>query len=113
VVDRNEWRQFFDQLSKDREGDLVTIELLDSSHSDRREAELLPFFSATYDRKDDVIVVSVGGRSPRYPVVLRHIISHPSEVSTMDDGSRTTAVRVLDRDGTVTLITFSPATSDS
>jgi hypothetical protein len=42
LVDRNEWTHFFDQLAKDHEGDLVTIELLDSNHSDLRDAELLP-----------------------------------------------------------------------
>jgi hypothetical protein len=71
------------------------------------------FAAATYDRKDDVVVFAVGGRSSRYRVVLRHIISPPSEVSIVDDGSGATAVRVVDHDGTVTVIIFSATATDS
>jgi hypothetical protein len=47
----------------------VTIEVLDPETGDNPLVERLPFAGITYDHKDDVVVVSVGGRSPRYPVV--------------------------------------------
>jgi hypothetical protein len=54
-------------------------------------------------------VIAVGGTSPRYPVVPRHMISHPREVNAADvDGARA-ALRVIDADGTITLVSFYPA----
>ncbi len=43
--------------------------------------ERLPFGTVTYDHRDDVMAASVGGNSPRYPVVLRHLIHHPQELA--------------------------------
>ncbi len=43
--------------------------------------ERLPFDTVTYDHRDDVMAASVGGNSPRYPVVLRHLIHHPQELA--------------------------------
>src|SRR4051794_6616011 len=38
------------------------------------------FAYVAYDPKDDVVVIAVGGNTPKYPVVLRHLIWHPTEV---------------------------------
>ena len=48
------------------------------------EAERLPFAYAAYDPKDDVLVIAVGGTA-KYPVVLRHLILHPTEVDVDGD----------------------------
>lgn len=109
VADRTEWARLLDRLSREHEGELVTIELLDQTYGDQYEAEHLPFTSALYDRKDDAVVVSVGGRSGRYPVLLRHIISHPTEVSASRSRAGD-AFRVVEADGTATLVSFFPAT---
>jgi len=63
---------------------------------------------AAYDPKDDVVIIAVGGRSPRYPVVLRHMISHPTEVAAAEIGSARAAIRVVDAEGTATLVSFFP-----
>jgi hypothetical protein len=106
TVERGEWDRTLAQLTKDHEGEHVTIEIVDPSLGDQPEAERLPFSAATYDHKDDVVVIAVGGRSPRYPVVLRHIINHPTELDVAQGEPIGTAVRVLDTDGTTTLVTF-------
>lgn len=64
---------------------------------------------AAYDPKDDVVVIAVGGRSPRYSVILRHMISHPTEVAAADVDTARAALRVIDADGTATLTSFFPA----
>lgn len=108
TLDRGEWTARLDQLTKNHEGDLASIELLDPAYGDLDEAERMPFSYAGYDHKDDVVVVAVGGNSPRYPVVLRHIVSHPTEVSVDEDEAIRGAVRIADSEGTVTLVSFFP-----
>lgn len=64
----------------------MTIELLDPSVGYQHEAERLPFTYINFDSADDVIVVAVGGKSRRYPVVLRHMVWNPTEVDLAVDG---------------------------
>ncbi|MDQ1628828.1 MAG: hypothetical protein QOI54_2572 [Actinomycetota bacterium] len=107
ATDRGQWESRLDDLTREQEGRNVTIEVLDEEYGDAHEAEQLPFRSATYDRKDDVVVVAVGGRGREYPVVLRHMIWHPTEV-LIDSAGGAPAVRVTEPDATVTLLTFFP-----
>jgi hypothetical protein len=104
TINRNAWRGQLDGLTADHEGQDVTIEVVDQEYGDQHEAERLPFRYASYDPKDDVVIVAVGGRSERYPVVLRHMISHPAEVDATQDVP--VALRVVDDDGTITLVSF-------
>ena len=106
TLDRSEWTSTLDLLTKDHEGEQVTIELLDMSFGDQHEVERLPFAYLNYDPKDDVIIVAVGGKSAKYPVVLRHMIWHPAEVAVADSQDLGTVLRVADSDGVTNLITF-------
>jgi hypothetical protein len=54
--------------------------VLDPDVGDNQLVERLPFDHVTYDHKDDVLVVAVGGKDQRYPVVLRHLVHHPREL---------------------------------
>jgi hypothetical protein len=45
---------------------------------------------------------------PRFPVVLRHMIPHPAEVNVATGAGIDAAIRVVDTDGTTTLVTFFP-----
>jgi hypothetical protein len=47
-------------------------------------AERLAFAYIDYDPKDDVVVIGVGGRTSRYPVVLRHLVYQPSTVDIVE-----------------------------
>jgi hypothetical protein len=102
---RSEWSQLTDRLSTDHEGHDVTIEVLDPEGGDNPMVERLPFAGITYDHKDDVVVVSVGGRSPRYPVVLRHLIQHPQEI-LFDLIPQGAALKITDASGTTTLVSL-------
>jgi hypothetical protein len=102
---RDEWSTLTDRLSADHQGHDVAIEILDSEGGDSSLVERLPFDGITYDHKDDVVVVSVGGRSPRYPVVLRHMIAHPQEI-LFDLIPQGAAVKITDSSGTTTLISL-------
>jgi len=101
---RSEWPQLTDRLSADHEGHDVTIEVLDPEGGDNPMVERMPFAGITYDHKDDV-VVSVGGGSPRYPVVLRHLIQHPQEI-LFDLIPQGAALKITDASGTTTLVSL-------
>jgi hypothetical protein len=103
MTDSSAWVEELDQLTKEREGHDVTIEVLDPEFGDQSEAEHLPFAYASYDEKDDVVIIAVGGSSPGYPVALRHMVWHPTEV---DVDTAVGALRVVEADGTTTIATF-------
>ena len=105
TTDRQGWVEGLDRLTKDREGQDVTIEVLERDFGDETEAERLPFAYASYDPKDDVVIVAVGGRSSTYPVVLRHMVWHPIEVDIDLDAG---AFRVVEEAGTTTIVSFFP-----
>jgi hypothetical protein len=103
-----EWRDFLEQLTKEHEGDEVTIEVLSPEFGDQEEAERLVFSYLEYDNKDDVVIVAVGGRDARYPL-LRHIIYHPKKILVDPPSPEAArAVDVEDREGTHTIVTLRP-----
>lgn len=102
---RSEWASLTDRLTADHVGHDVTIEVLDADGSDNSLVERLPFDSITYDHKDDVLVISVGGGSPRFPVVLRHLIHRPEEV-VFDLIPQGGALKITDASGTTTLVSL-------
>lgn len=107
---RSEWSALTERLSADHRGHDVTIEVIDPDGGDNPMVERLPFGSIIFDPKDDVIVVSVGGDSPRYPVVLRHVIAHPTAL-LFDLIPRGAALKITDASGTTTLVSLLRRTS--
>ncbi|MCO5997839.1 DUF5335 family protein [Actinoallomurus rhizosphaericola] len=108
MIDRNGWAGFFDQLSADHQGDITAIELFDTDFGDQYETERLPFTYASYDRKDDVIVIGVGGNSARSPVLLRRMIHRPVEVDAAVPAPGQSDIRIVAEDGTTTMVHLRP-----
>jgi hypothetical protein len=108
TIDRDGWARFFDLLTADHQGKSAIIELIDADFGHGHEVEHLPFNYATYDHRDDVVVVGVGGNSTRFPVLLRHMISHPVEVDFIVPRPTETDVRVVDAGGTTTMLRLRP-----
>ena len=107
TVDKRAWTRLLDRFTEDHEGEYVTIELFDPEEGlHGHEAERLPFNYANYDYKDDVAIVAVGGATPQYPVVLRHLVYHPTDVSIATGAAAGAAFQVIDPDGTTTIATF-------
>jgi hypothetical protein len=106
--ERSDWKTALDQLSVDYADDYVTIDVIDPTVGPQSQAERLPLSYLIYDPKDDVVIVAVGGRTPRYPVVLRHMIWRPTNVDIATEDVPRPAVRVAESDGTTTLVTFHP-----
>jgi hypothetical protein len=104
-ITRSAWHDALELITKEHEGDEVTIELVRNDLGDQREAVALPLNYLEYDRKDDVVVVGVGGHSTRFPVVLRHMIRHPQSISvTPPAPAIQRALCVTDAEGTETLV---------
>jgi Family of unknown function (DUF5335) len=108
VIDRNAWQTFFDGLTEDQEGMLITIEVVGRTVGDQFEVERKPFLASTYDPRDDVVVVTVGLNGDRPPTVLRHMITNPTEVDLTVPAPGLTSVRVLPADGPASLLHFVP-----
>jgi hypothetical protein len=104
-IPRAAWHDALELMTKEHEGDEVTIELVAEDLGDQEEAAKLPLNYLEYDPKDDVVIVGVGGHSTRFPVVLRHMIRHPQTIGVHPPAPATTqAVWVVDADGLATLI---------
>ena len=108
-VPRAAWHDALELITKEHEGDEVTIEIVDENLGDQEEATKLPLNYLEYDRKDDVVVVGVGGHSTRFPVVLRHMIRHPQTIWVHPPAPATSrAVWVVDAEGIETLVRLHP-----
>ena len=106
---RHERREFFDLVTKDHEGDAVTIEIVGLDYGDQFEAEEMPFTYIEYDDNDDTVIVGVGGKEGRFPVVLRHIIEHPQSILADPPlPNATRAFEIVAKDGTNTIVTLHP-----
>ncbi len=99
------WMEYFDSITPSTDGLLVTIEVMSEQLGDQVEVERLPLQAISYDPKDNMLEVSVGGRGVRYPVLLRHFISSPQTISVEEsDPLSPRAILVTDASGARTLI---------
>ena len=107
---RSQWQDRLEELTKEHEGHPVAIELLDHEFGDEAQVEMLPLAYIEYDRKADVVIVAVGGRDGRYPVVLRHVVEHPQRIAADSVGEGRFALDVVDGDGDHTIVTIQAPT---
>jgi hypothetical protein len=111
---RDQWPDFFNDLSRDFAGWDVTLEVLGQDGSEDLhavEAERLPLAYMEYDHKDDVVIIAVGGQDARFPV-LRHLIDKPQQVyADVLSPAMPWAVLVVAQDGGRTLATVHERTA--
>ena len=90
-LERSEWRDFFDRISKTLIGKRAEIEVLSLALGDQVEAEWLPLLGIAYDPKDDVIEIALDG--------LDHLIAKPQQVFVELGPDRLTSMQVIDAEG--------------
>jgi hypothetical protein len=106
-LDADSWAGYFDSLTQSSDGLLITMELMSEELGDQSDVERMPLQAISYDPRDDVLEVAVGGRGVRYPIVLRHFISNPRTISLEEGGEpNPSAILVTDPSGVETLIRF-------
>ena len=103
---RQEWRGFLDNVTRELEGEPVTIEVVTAELGSRVEADRLPLSFISYDEKDEVVIVSVRSRDGG-DSVLEHMVQNPWKI--LFDPPSPGAVRTIDvegADGAHTLVTL-------
>ena len=103
---RQEWRGYLDIVSRETEGEPITIEVVTAELGSRVEADRLPLASISYDEKEELVFVSVHSTSSEDPV-LEHIVQNPWRI--VFDPPSPGAVRSIDiegADGAHTLVTL-------
>jgi hypothetical protein len=89
---KNEWRPFFDLMSKALLGQRAEIEVASLDLGDQIVAEWVPLIGITYDSKDDLLDVALD-RAGR-------LIRRPQEIDVEESAEGLKSVAVLDADGT-------------
>jgi hypothetical protein len=90
-IDRAQWRNFFDRVTKGLVGKRAEIEVDSLDLGSQIEAEWLPLLGIAYDPKDDVLEVALDG--------LDHLIAKPQEIYIEEGGAGLASLQVIDRDG--------------
>jgi hypothetical protein len=69
-VEKAEWKQFFDVLSKQVEGAHAEIEVASLELGDQIEAEWLPLIGLVYDHKDNAVEIALEASSAMSSIIL-------------------------------------------
>jgi hypothetical protein len=94
AIPRNEWRTFFDVVSKALTGQRVEIEAASLELGDQIVAEWLPLLGITYEQNDDLLDVALGDMQ------LDHLIRQPKEISVQEGQSGVETLAIVTADGT-------------
>lgn len=103
---RQEWQGYLDIVSRETEGEPITIEVVTAELGSKVEVDHLPLASISYDEREDLVFVSVHSNSSEDPV-FEHIVQNPWKIVV--DPPSPGAVRSIDiegADGAHTLVTL-------
>jgi hypothetical protein len=95
-VEKTEWGQLLDRISKTLAASLVEVELDALDLGNQVEAEWLPLIGIAYDHKDDLIEIALKG--------LDHTIRRPRELYVDENNGRVECLGILD--GTTQIVQF-------
>ena len=90
-LEKQEWRPFFDAMSKLLEAKDAEVEVASLDLGDQTEAEWLPLLGISYDPRDDVIDIALDG--------LDHMISKPRDVYLDNGAAALSSIEIVDADG--------------
>ena len=105
-IKQEEWKRFFDTLSKRRYEWKTEIEVLSPNIGDQTLNVALPFNGITLEEsgKQTTLDISVGENTEQHQT---HIIVNPTRVAFLaSDGDRGDVVDIEESDGTKTLMRF-------
>lgn len=91
VIPKEEWKPFFDRMSKVLLGKRAEIEVATLDLGDQVVVEWLPMLGITYDSKDDLLDVALDRAS--------HLIRHPREIVVEEGDTGLKSVAVVDAEG--------------
>src|SRR5271169_5988332 len=107
---RDEWRSYFDELSRGLATTRATVEIDAPQLGAQLQAEDLVLRGITYDDRDDVLVVALSPGGPAES--LEHFVSGPRRISVeTSQGVVPAAIEVEDAEGRLTLVRLAAAPS--
>lgn len=106
--DPSTWQAVLQEITLERRGEVVTIDIIDDELGDQVPAHGLPLDSIAHDVRDDVLIIALRGMSPDADVVLRHMVRGPRSVDLLEQAHGCLVLRVVDAAGTKTLVAFAP-----
>ena len=107
-LDPQEWREYFDDFSRDLDTLTATVEVAGRDVGAQTEADSLVLRGITYDNKDDIVVIGLdaqGGVSEE----VEHIVYHPQKIYVASGEDDTTVFDIQDSEGHQTLVRLEPA----
>ena len=97
-LEKSEWRQTFDTLSRILGPKQVEVEVAGLPLGDQIVAEWVPLDGVVYDPKDDVAELALEG--------IDHLISHPREIWIDDEDGVLSRLEIVDAEGTRHIVYF-------
>jgi hypothetical protein len=96
------WKSYFETMSDVLIGKLAEVEVATLGLGDQIVANRLPLLGITYDTKDDLVDVSLGGENQ-----LNRLIRHPSEIQIVEDVDGLRSIAITSGDGAVHVLRLS------
>lgn len=91
TIPHEQWRPFFDRISKALLGKRAEVEVASLDLGDQITAEWIPLLGITYDSRDDLLDVAFDRAN--------HLIRHPSQIVVDQTAAGVASVAVIDGDG--------------
>jgi hypothetical protein len=99
VLPKEAWTKFFGRLSRLLEGKRAEVEVASLGLGEQFESEWAPLVGVSYDHKDDVFSVHVGG--------IDHLIPRPRSLAVRWAGPAVESLAITDSEGVLHLVRFS------
>lgn len=99
LLPKQAWKPYFEAMSDVLIGKWAEVEVATLDLGDQIVAEWLPVLGITYDTKDDLVDVALGGENQ-----LNHLIRHPSQIEIAEDVDGVRSIAVTSGDGTVQVL---------
>jgi hypothetical protein len=100
-IPKNEWRSYFDDLSRlPTPAPVVSVEVDGDEVGAQIEAEHRTLTGISYDDRDDVLVIGIGDNNGRERA--EHLVYQPQQIYVAAGDQRT--IDVKDADGVQTLV---------
>jgi hypothetical protein len=93
------WKSYFALMSDVLIGKWTEVEVASLDLGDQIVAEWIPLLGITYDDRDDLVDVSLGGENQ-----LNHLIRSPTQIEILDDTDGVRSIAITTADGTVQVL---------
>lgn len=100
-MEKIEWQNYFDFVSRDLPTMQVEIEVAGLEFGDQIQAEWTPLVGISYDPKDDVLFV--------HTAALDHAIHDPQDIVLEGDETEIRSITVRDAEGSTQTVRFKEA----